>query len=178
MPTLSNAHPVAADVPADGLSRGLPWGIVALSTSFALYWLSNVLLWYPWSVSEALGVALMLSVSPLMWAAGIVFVLTRWGRSSLWAGAAATAAVMVGVSVCADLVFFGVVRGAIEELLRPTTYAGYGWVAVLPFLIVILGGRRLDGRRRAPTARAAVLPFTVGAAALLLLSLIILMTGG
>lgn len=141
------------------------WAWLAVATAFALYWGSNVILWYPWSISETLGIAMMLTLSPVMWAAGIAWVLLRW-PADLWVGAAVTAAVMLIVSIVSDLTFFGLVRGAVDELLRPTTYAGYGWVAALPFLVLAVARRRIARRKRPASIRDILLAVGLGLAAL------------
>lgn len=46
-----------------------------------MYWLSNVVLWVPWSHNPQLGILLMLTVNPLFWAAGIYICLASENRT-------------------------------------------------------------------------------------------------
>ena len=47
------------------------WWIFTVLTVMCLYWLSNIVLWVPWSHSPRLGMLLMLTVNPLFWGIGI-----------------------------------------------------------------------------------------------------------
>ena len=43
------------------------WILYNLTIGFAVYWMSNLILWFPWSISPWLGMTLMLTVSPIIW---------------------------------------------------------------------------------------------------------------
>ena len=47
--------------------KNLLWLAVTSLMVFCLYWLSNVVLWVPWSHSPQLGIILMLTVNPVFW---------------------------------------------------------------------------------------------------------------
>ena len=51
--------------------KNLLWLAVTSLMVFCLYWLSNVVLWVPWSHSPQLGIILMLTVNPVFWGVGI-----------------------------------------------------------------------------------------------------------
>ena len=57
--------------------KNLLWLAVTSLMVFCLYWLSNVVLWVPWSHSPQLGIILMLTVNPVFWGVGI-----KWSRKS------------------------------------------------------------------------------------------------
>ena len=44
------------------------WILYTAALGFTAYWASNLLLWFPWSYSATLGIAMMLTVTPLLWA--------------------------------------------------------------------------------------------------------------
>lgn len=125
------------------------WIIYNLIVGFAVYWASNLLLWYPWSYSAALGVTIMLTVSPLIWAYSIFLCIKTFPSSNLYKAALINAALFLPMAMLMDFVFFGIIRGAKEELLQATTFYGYGFVIVLPFLEVLFA-RKLLAKNWAP----------------------------
>lgn len=80
----------------------------------------------------------MLSVTPILWAyTTFRSLLTYPGRRS-WGAVAVISSIYLLIAVLFDLVFFGIVRGAMEQLLHPTTFYGYGFLifwAIILFLI-------------------------------------------
>lgn len=150
------------------------WVLLNVVAAFSLYWISNLLLWLPWSLSAALGITMMLTVAPIVWAVGIYQCLMRFPGQRSVVGASLNAAVFLVVAAVMDLAFFGVIRGAMEELLHPTTFAGYAFLVVLPFAEVVVLRRRLGERVGTVTGRDLRLAAWPGAVALLVLALIIL----
>lgn len=142
--------------------------------AFSLYGISNLLLWVPWTVSAALGITMMLTVAPLVWAFGIYQCLRRYPGPRPALAATVNAVVFLVVAAVMDLAFFGVIRGAMEELLHPTTFAGYAFLVVLPFAEVVVLRRRLGERVGTVTGRDLRLAAWPGPVALLVLALIIL----
>ena len=129
------------------------WTLYVLTSGFAVYWASNLLLWFPWSYGAVLGMTLMLTVAPVLWGYVVFLCLRTYpGRSPL-GGAARVAAVLLVLAVVMDYVFFGLIRNALGQLYHPTTLYGYGFLACLPFLIGwmfrdgIGRGRRVVGNR-------------------------------
>ena len=57
------------------------WWTVTILMIMCMYWLSNVVLWVPWSHNPQLGILLMLTVNPLFWAAGIYICLASENRT-------------------------------------------------------------------------------------------------
>lgn len=150
-----------------------PFSAFAVAVAFLLYWASNLILWVPWSVSEVLGITLMLTISPIIWTVGAVQILRRWPGASLWTGASATAGTLLVTAIVSDVVFFGVARGAMAELLRPTTLAGYAWVVALPFLAVAVARGPIKRHRRTTSGGAVRAAFAAGMAAFLALVVLI-----
>lgn len=123
------------------------WVLFDAVVAFGLYWASNLLLWFPWSVSALLGMTLMLTVSPLLWAYGTYQCLIRDPSSRPLCGAVTIALVFTVTSAILDFLFFGLIRGAMQELYHPTTLAGYGFLLVLPFAEAYLLKRRIRAKK-------------------------------
>jgi len=116
------------------MSYSKKWIAYNILVGIALYWASNLILWFPWSISAALGITLMLSISPIMWACGIYKSLKRFQGANLFSGALITSSILLIISVIMDYVFFGIIRGAIKELYHPTTFYGYAFLFCLPII--------------------------------------------
>lgn len=153
----------------------IKWIFYTSVVGFAVYWVSNLLLWYPWSYSTYLGMTLMLTVSPLLWAYSVFLCLKAYPKNNLLSAATIIAVILLMLSVIMDYLFFGIIRKAIEELYHPTTFYGYGFVMVLPFLISIIFKKRISQSKRDLTNIAFVKPALVGVACLFTLTLIILL---
>jgi hypothetical protein len=119
------------------------WIIYNLLVAFAFYWLSNVILWYPWSYSTSLGMTIMLTLNPIIWGYAIYNILIRYKGKSKIIGALICASAMVFVAAIVDFIFFGIIRGALKELYHPTTFYGYGFVFFLPFLEMLIFKKRI-----------------------------------
>jgi len=114
------------------------WLLYSLAVVFTLYWTGNIILWYPWSISANIGIAMMLSIMPLLWGFGIYICLIHYNGKDLLMGCALTALIMVVGSVILDYIFFGLIRGAWNDLYKPTTFYGYGFLVILPFIELFL----------------------------------------
>jgi hypothetical protein len=165
-------HPDVQAIPPTHGSVGR-YLVDTVASAQALFWVSTLILWYPWSINEALGITLLLTLVPALWAFAIAALLLRWPGARPWAGAACTAAVMLAVSAATAWVFFGVVRDAGRELLQPAAYAGCAWVAVLPFLVVGFGRRWIERRRTPVTTGDIVTAFSVALGALAVIAVIV-----
>jgi hypothetical protein len=114
------------------------WLLYNLTVGFALYWTGNIILWYPWSVNANLGIVMMLTIMPLFWGLGIYLCLIRYSGENIIVASALTALTMLISSVILDYIFFGLIRGALNELYKPTTFYGYGFLILLPFIELLL----------------------------------------
>ena len=85
------------------------WWIFTVLTVMCLYWLSNIVLWVPWSHSPRLGMLLMLTVNPLFWGIGIYACLSCGSNAgNLMKKALFVSLVAVGISLLSDFLFFAV----------------------------------------------------------------------
>lgn len=129
----------------------LKWSVYVVTLGFAVYWASNLLLWFPWSYSPVLGMTLMLTVAPFLWAYVTFLCLRSYpGRNPL-GGAAKVAVILALLAVSMDYVFFGLIRNAMEQLYHPTTFYAYAFLISLPFLVGLLFKNRIRRDKRAPS---------------------------
>ncbi len=140
---------------------------------FAVYWASNLFLWYPWSFSPTLGMTLMLTVSPLAWAYTVYLSLITYPEENIYQGALKTAFIFLITAIVLDYVFFGIIRNALEELYHPTTIYGYGFLLVLPFLVSWILKRKILSKKREVSRKLQISALVVGLSCLLILVLII-----
>ena len=124
------------------------WLVYISLVTFATYWLSNLLLWYPWSYDTTLGMTLMLSVMPLIWIYAVFHCLKRFPKPRLIYAAIYTSTVFTLMATLLDFVFFGIIRNAMSELYHATTLYGYAFLIALPFAESYFFKRRLVERSR------------------------------
>lgn len=105
---------------------------------FAVYWASNLLLWFPWSYSTGLGITLMLTVSPILWAYSTFLCLISYPKNNQLIGALIISLILLIMATVMDYLFFGLIRNAMDQLYHPTTFYGYGFVISLPFIIALI----------------------------------------
>ena len=91
---------------------------------------------------------LMLTVSPLAWAYVVYLALITYPQDQLNIGAGFIALFFLITAILFDYVFFGIIRGAMDELYHPTTHYGYGFLLVLPFLLALIFKKRIEARKR------------------------------
>lgn len=149
-------------------SGQLWWGVTGL-TIMVLYWLSNVVLWLPWSYNPQLGILMMLTVNPIFWGIGIYFCLACGSNvESLVKKTLIVSAVAVGISLISDYLFFAVYLKS-KDVWHITTFYGYAWLVVLAFGEAFLLRKRL--KRRQFVASGKTLLLLAGGLLLLLLFL-------
>ena len=124
------------------------WIFYTVLTAFALYWASNLILWIPWSISENLGIAFMLSLSPILWSYGIYLCFKHFQGGNLVKAAFSISLTMVIVSAASDFVFFGLIRHAFAHLYKPTTFYGYLYLLILPFAVLTLFRKSFQLRKK------------------------------
>ena len=127
------------------------WIIYTIVLGFATYWASNLILWFPWSYSTTLGITLMLTVAPLLWAYITFLALKTYPKEKLLKGSLIIALVFLLLAVIMDYIFFGHIRNAMEELYHPTTFYGYGFLLVLPLILALVFKKKLSKSKRNTT---------------------------
>ena len=126
----------------------LRWLLFDALVAFSFYWAANLLLWLPWSIDPTLGMVLMLSVAPFLWGLAVYLCLIRYTGEKLLRGAFYTSLILLGMAVVMDYLFFGLIRGAMEELYHPTTFYGYGFLIVLPYLGWFIFRKSIEHKKR------------------------------
>lgn len=122
------------------------WTFFTLLTAMTIYWTVNLILWFPWSISTVLGMTLMLTVAPFIWAFGVFQCLKKYQGQNLIIGAILTSSLYILVAVIADYIFFGIIRNAMKELYHPTTFYGYFFLISLPFILTLIFPKKLKNK--------------------------------
>lgn len=123
------------------------WTLFTLLTAFSIYWKVNLILWFPWSFSTTLGITLMLTVAPFIWAFGVYQCLKKFQGIKQYQGAIFTSLIYILVAVIADYIFFGIIRNAMKELYHPTTLYGYLFLISLPFILTLMFSNKLKNKQ-------------------------------
>lgn len=128
------------------------WWPFTILMIVCLYWLSNVVLWIPWSRSPELGMILMLTVNPVFWGVGIYSCLACTGGVDNWLKKALIVSLIaVGISLLSDYLFFAVLMKS-KDVWHITTFYGYAWLVILAFAEALLFRKRLERRQFAATS--------------------------
>jgi len=148
------------------------WVLYNIAVCFAIYWTGNIILWYPWSVNANLGIAMMLTIMPLFWGLGIYLCLIHYNGKTILLGSALTALTMLISSVILDYIFFGLIRGAWNDLYKPTTFYGYAFLTLLPFIELFLFKKIILKKKRDILAKDFV-PIVIAGLTSLIIQIII-----
>jgi hypothetical protein len=144
------------------------WIFFTCLTAFSIYWIVNLVLWFPWSYSPSLGITLMLTASPLIWSLGIYQCLETYPGKKLINAATSVSLVYILIAVIADYIFFGIIRNAIKDLYRPTTFYGYGFLISLPFIILFISKNKLK-EHKVIKKRRLILYCTLGVSCMVII---------
>ena len=131
------------------MKENTKWLLYNLTVAFSLYWAGNLLLWFPWSINANLGIGLMFTIMPLLWGIGIYYCLIRYKGEKVLTGVIINSIIMLVSAVVSDYIFFGLIRGAMDDLYQPATFYGYGFLDNMPFL-ELLFFRKLIIKKRCP----------------------------
>ena len=155
------------------MKENTKWLLFNITVVFAIYWVGNLLLWFPWSIDANLGIGLMLTIMPLLWGFGIYHCLIRYKGEKVLTGVIINSIIMLLIAVVSDYIFFGLIRGAMDDLYQPTTFYGYGFLIIMPFL-ELLFFKKLIIKKRCPLTANSFIPFVaIGLLSLLILIAII-----
>ncbi|WP_319592521.1 hypothetical protein [uncultured Draconibacterium sp.] len=123
------------------------WILYNIIVGFAVYWMSNLILWFPWSINPVLGMTLMLTVSPIIWLISTFSCIRTFPKKNILIGAVYNSLIFLVIAVVMDYVFFGLIRNAMEQLYHPTTFYGYGFVASIPFIAAFGLRKKIEERK-------------------------------
>jgi hypothetical protein len=114
------------------------WIIYNVVVCFAVYWLSNLILWYPWSINERLGQILMLTLNPLLWGFASYSCITSYPGQKIINGVLLNSLIFVMEAIASDLIFFVAIRNSANKLIHITTIYAWAFVMFLPLIIYFL----------------------------------------
>ncbi len=138
------------------------WVLYNLAVCFAVYWLSNLVLWYPWSINETLGQILMLTINPILWGFASYNCIIRFPETKFFNGVLLNSLIFILEAILSDLVFFGIIRNAFDKLMQPTTLYGWGFVLSVPFIIYFLFRKALNKNKKQLTSVDFQKPLIIG----------------
>ena len=119
------------NAPSSSFRRRILWHILL---GMALYWVGNVLAVFPWLISKTFGLITMF-LSTILWAY-ISFYCFKHAPRKEWNRDTLSMAISFLVAAAVqDYFLYAVYRGVPEELYEATTFAAYGFIFLLPFLI-------------------------------------------
>ncbi len=151
------------------------WILYNLIVGFAVYWMSNLILWFPWSINPLFGMTLMLTVSPIIWTISSFLCIRTFPKKKIMIGAMYNSLIFLILAVVMDYVFFGLIRNAMEQLYHSTTFYGYGFVASLPFIVAFGFRKKIESKRRDICKADYTKAGTIGLVCFGLLTLIIIL---
>ena len=138
------------------------WVIYNIIVCFAIYWLSNLILWYPWSINEQLGQILMLTVNPLLWGFASYSCIRTYPDRDLFKGVLLNSLIFISEAIISDLILFVGIQKAADKLLQPTTFYGWGFVATVPLIIYWLFKNRIRKNKEVLIRQDFKIPLTIG----------------
>jgi len=155
------------------MKENTKWILFNLTVAFSLYWAGNLLLWFPWSINANLGIGLMLTIMPLLWGIGIYNCLIRYKGEKVLTGVIITSITMLVSAVVSDYIFFGLIRGTMDDLYQLTTFYGYGFLIIMPFLELQFFKKLIIKKRCPLTSYNFISVGAIGLFSLLILTFII-----
>ena len=155
------------------MKENTKWLLYNLTVAFSIYWTGNLILWFPWSINTNLGIGLMLTIMPLIWGIGVYHCLIRYNGQKVITGVIINSIIMLINAVIADYIFFGLIRGALDDLYQPTTFYGYSFLLALPFIEILFFRKLIIKNKRQIKVKDFFLLGTLGTVCLLIIILII-----
>ncbi len=138
------------------------WVLYCVTVCFAVYWLSNLILWYPWSINERLGQILMLTINPLLWGFASYCCIKKYPDSNKFKGVLLNSLIFILEAIVSDLILFAGIQKAMDKLMHPTTLYAWGFVATVPFIIYLLFKRRIRENKATLTKQNFKIPLSIG----------------
>ena len=138
------------------------WALYNVVVCFAVYWLSNLVLWYPWSINERLGQILMLTINPLLWGFASYSCIVRYPKNSVARGVFLNGFIFLVEAIVSDLIFFVIIRNAADKLMHITTLYAWGFVLFLPFIVYYLFGKLIVTGKKELTTSSFGKPLKIG----------------
>jgi hypothetical protein len=138
------------------------WILYNIIVCFAVYWLSNLILWYPWSVNEHLGQILMLTVNPILWGLASYVCIRKYPDTNILKGVFLNSMIFILEAIISDIILFAGIQKAMDKLMHPTTLYGWAFVATVPFLIYLIFKKRVKKNGETLTKQNFKVPLIIG----------------
>jgi hypothetical protein len=149
------------------------WILYNVIVCFAVYWLSNLILWYPWSINERLGQILMLTVNPLLWGSASYTCLKKYPDVNIFKGVLLNSLIFILEAIVSDLILFAGIQKAMDKLMHPTTLYAWGFVATIPFIIYFLFKNRISENKETLVKQNFKTPLSIGLFSFLIITIIL-----
>jgi hypothetical protein len=156
------------------VQKNIIWISYNLISCFAVYWLSNVILWYPWSINEKIGQIIMLTINPLLWGFVSYVCIKKYPNQKMCKGILLNGIMFSFGAIISDLIFFGIIRKSMDKLMHITTIYSWIFVFVLPFIVYIIFRKHLNRNRMEIMKSDFLLPIGVGIICLLIIIAIVI----
>ena len=144
------------------ISEFKKWILYSILIAFTAYWAANLILWIPWTISPAFGIIMMLTAGTILWAYVIYITLLKYQNDNIYKAALITGILFLIVSGLLDFIFFGLVRGAIKELYHPTTFYGYSFLIILPFILTYIFRKKFKKNKKEISKRSFIKTAIIG----------------
>lgn len=149
------------------------WILYNIVVCFAVYWLSNLVLWYPWSINETLGQIIMLTINPLLWGFASYSCIIRYPKGDIFHGVLLNSLLFVAEAIASDLIFFVAIRNATDKLKHVTTLYAWGFVMFFPFIIYFLFKKRIVKNKKQLAVSDFWKPLLIGVASFAIITVIL-----
>ncbi len=149
------------------------WILYNVIVCFAVYWLSNLILWYPWSINEQLGQILMLTVNPLLWGIASYSCIRKYPKTIILKSVLLNSLIFISEAIISDLILFAGIQKAADKLMQPTTFYGWGFVATVPFFIYLLFKNRIRKNKGTLVKQNFKIPLSVGLFSFVIITIIL-----
>ena len=150
------------------------WVLYNLVVCFAVYWLSNVILWYPWSINEQLGQCIMLTVNPILWGYASYVCIKKYPKAHLFKGVVFNSIIFIVVAIVSDMVLFAGIQNAMDKLMHVTTLYGWAFVVTVPFTIYLLFKNKMKAKTKVLVKDDFKIPLIIGLFSFMVISIILL----
>ena len=151
------------------------WLLYNIVVCFAVYWLSNLVLWYPWSISETLGQILMLTINPLLWGVASYSCIIRYPKPIVLKGVLLNSAIFVVEAIVSDFIFFVIIRHATDKLMVRTTFYAWGFVLFFPFIIYYFFRKLIIRNKKALVTTDFWKPLLIGLVSFVVITAILML---
>ncbi len=156
-------------------SKTSKWIIYNIVVCFAVYWLSNLILWYPWSINETLGQTLMLTINPLLWGYASYSCIIRYPEQNNINGLLLNSLIFVIEAIASDLIFFVLIRNAYDKLMHVTTLYAWGFVMFFPLIIYFLFRKLIMRNKKQLAASDFWKPLSIGMISFVIITIILVL---